>query len=63
MAVDFITGEGTAIGNTDIRAGEVVELNGLGKRFSGLYYITSSTHEVGPKGYRTRFTVGRSATG
>ncbi|MFL6332155.1 MAG: phage late control D family protein [Pyrinomonadaceae bacterium] len=63
MAVDFITGEGTAIGNTDIRAGEVVELNGLGKRFSGLYYVTSSTHEVGPKGYRTRFTVGRSATG
>jgi phage protein D len=62
MAVDFITGEGTAIGNTDIRAGEVIELNGLGKRFSGLYYITSSTHEVGPKGYRTRFTVGRNTT-
>jgi phage protein D len=60
--VDFITGEGTAIGNTDIRAGEVVELNGLGKRFSGLYYVTSSTHEVGPKGYRTRFNVGRNAT-
>lgn len=63
MAVDFITGEGTAIGNTSLRAGEVVELNGLGKRFSGLYYITSSTHEVGPKGYRTRFTVERNATG
>lgn len=63
MAVDFITGEGTSIGNTDIRAGAVVELKGLGKRFSGLYYVTSSTHEVGPKGYRTRFTVGRSATG
>lgn len=62
MAVDFITGEGTAIGNTDIRAGEVVELKGLGKRFSGLYYVTSSTHDVGPKGYRTRFTVGRNAT-
>jgi phage protein D len=62
MAVDFITGEGTAIGNTDIRAGEVIELNGLGKRFSGLYYVTSSTHEVGPRGYRTRFNVGRNAT-
>lgn len=62
MAADFITGEGTAIGNTDVRAGEVVELKGLGKRFSGLYYVTSSTHEVGPRGYRTRFTVGRNAT-
>src|SRR5918911_4343135 len=62
MAVDFITGEGTAIGNTSIRAGEVIELKGLGKRFSGLYYITSSTHTVGPRGYRTGFTVGRNAT-
>ena len=62
MAVDFVTGEGAAIGNTDIRAGEVIELKGLGKRFSGLYYVTSSTHVVGPKGYRTMFTVGRNAT-
>ncbi len=62
MALDFITGEGTAIGNTDIRAGEVIELKGLGKRFSGLYYVTSATHNVGPRGYRTTFTVGRNAT-
>ena len=62
MTVDFITGEGTAIGNTDLRAGEVVELKGLGTRFSGLYYITSSTHEVSAKGYRTRFNVERNAT-
>lgn len=62
MAADFITGEGTAIGNTDVRAGEVIELNGLGRRFSGLYYVTSSTHEIGPRGYKTRFTVGRNAT-
>ncbi|HEX8140074.1 MAG TPA: contractile injection system protein, VgrG/Pvc8 family [Pyrinomonadaceae bacterium] len=62
LAVDFITGEGTAIGNTDIRAGEVVEFKGLGQRFSGLYYITSSTHAVNRKGYKTRFTVARNAT-
>ena len=62
MTVDFITGEGTAIGNTDLRAGEVVELKGLGTRFSGLYYITSSTHEINAKGYRARFTVERNAT-
>jgi len=39
-----------------------VELKGLGTRFSGLYYITSSTHEVSAKGYRTRFNVERNAT-
>jgi phage protein D len=62
MSNEFITGEGTAIGNMDIRAGAVVELEKLGKRFSGLYYITSSTHTVGPRGYNTKFTVARNAT-
>lgn len=61
MADDYITGEGLSIGNADIRAGAVVELKGLGKRFSGRYYITSSTHVVGQKGYLTRFTVSRNA--
>jgi len=62
MTVEFITGEGTAIGNTDIRAGEVVELLKLGQRFSGPYYVTSSTHIIDRKGYSTRFTVARNAT-
>ncbi|HKS27386.1 MAG TPA: hypothetical protein VJS44_06175 [Pyrinomonadaceae bacterium] len=62
MTVDFITGEGTAIGNTSIRAGEVIEFKGLGKRFSGLYYITSATHTVGKDGYTVRFSVARNAT-
>ncbi|HEX8475979.1 MAG TPA: contractile injection system protein, VgrG/Pvc8 family [Pyrinomonadaceae bacterium] len=61
MADDYITGEGLSIGNTDIRAGAVVELKGLGTRFSGRYYITSSTHTVGRTGYLTRFTVSRNA--
>ncbi|MCI0489631.1 MAG: hypothetical protein L0229_23835 [Blastocatellia bacterium] len=62
MAVEFISGEGMAIGNTDIRAGRVIELKKLGKRFSGLYYVTSSTHMVDQKGYATKFTGIRSAT-
>lgn len=62
LALSFITGEGLAIGNTDILAGGVIELQGLGKRFSGLYYITSATHTVDRSGYTTRFTVARNAT-
>ena len=62
MIIDFITGEGTAIGNTDIRAGRVIELLKLGRRFSGLYYVTSSTHSVDQSGYITKFTVARNAT-
>lgn len=62
MAVAFITGEGTTVGNPDIRAGEVIELLGLGERLSGLYYITSATHEISKDGYSTKFTVERNAT-
>lgn len=62
MTVGFITGEGAAIGNGDIRAGEVVELKGLGRRFSGLYYVTAATHVVNAQGYNTKFTVARNAT-
>ncbi|HEV2860983.1 MAG TPA: hypothetical protein VGX48_08260 [Pyrinomonadaceae bacterium] len=62
MAVEFITGEGTAIGNGDIQAGSVVELTKLGQRFSGLYYVTSAKHTIDPKGYTTTFTVERNAT-
>lgn len=62
MAVEFITGEGTAIGNGDIRAGKVIELLKLGQRFSGLYYVTSATHVIDSRGYSTKFTVERNAT-
>jgi uncharacterized protein len=62
MAVEFITGEGTAIGNSDIRAGKVIELVKLGQRFSGFYYVTSATHMIDQTGYNTKFTVERTST-
>ncbi|HKJ69038.1 MAG TPA: contractile injection system protein, VgrG/Pvc8 family [bacterium] len=62
MTVEFITGEGESVGNGDIRAGEVIELTGLGKRFGGYYYVTSAKHVIDPRGYITKFTVERNAT-
>jgi phage protein D len=61
-ATQFITGEGRCIGHPDIKAGRVVELQGLGERFRGLYYVVSCTHSLGQGGYHTFFTVRRSAT-
>jgi phage protein D len=62
MALGFITGEGVAIGNTDLRAGTVVKFAGLGQRFSGSYYVTSTVHTYSPsRGYRTEFSVRRNA--
>ena len=61
MAMELITGEGSCIGNLKVKAGQVVELKELGKRFSGLYYVTSSKHNISEKGYTTYFNVKRSA--
>ena len=63
MAIAYITGEGTCLGNADLRAGNVIEITGLGTRFSGLYYVTATEHQHTPdQGYRTLFTVRRNAT-
>jgi phage protein D len=62
IALDFVCGEGEAVGNTAIRAGRTIELRGLGRRFSGDYYVKTAEHRVSPKtGYTTRFKLARSA--
>lgn len=62
MALSYITGDGTCIGRSDLRAGKVVTLEGLGHRFSGDYYLTSVKHVYRPSiGYRTHFAVRRNA--
>ncbi len=63
MALAYVSGEGVCIGRTDLRAGIVIDISGLGERFSGPYYVTSTTHSYAPShGYRTAFTVRRNAT-
>ena len=65
LSLDYIAGEGVCIGNPDIRAGEVIEVKGFGRRFSGLYYVVSSNHVCGRGGggYRTEFSVRRNTGG
>ncbi|MEJ2748040.1 MAG: hypothetical protein P8183_09045 [Anaerolineae bacterium] len=50
-----LTGSGSAIGNTKIRAGRVIQLDGLGETFGGKYRITSATHRIDSGGYQTSF--------
>ena len=52
-----LTGTGNTIGNPQIKAGRVINLNGLGGQFSGLYRITSATHTFDSSGYKTGFKV------
>jgi phage protein D len=61
--LDFIRGEGRALGRTDLRAGNVIRLSGLGARFSGQYYLTSVTHYYSSgSGYYTDFRAQRNAS-
>ena len=62
-ALSYITGEGITVGRTDLRAGTVVGIEGVGRRFSGRYYLPSVEHTYSARvGYRTHFTVRRNAT-
>lgn len=63
MALCYVEGNGICIGRPDLLAGGLVEIAGLGRRFSGTYYVTSTHHAYRPNsGYRTSFTVRRNAT-
>jgi hypothetical protein len=50
-----LTGSGNTIGDLRVKAGRVINLEGLGEQFSGLYRITSATHSFGTGGYKTSF--------
>lgn len=52
-----LTGQGTCVGNPEIRAGAVIELQGLGPDFSGNYRVSSVTHSIESSGYLTHFEV------
>lgn len=58
-ALDFVTGSGTTIGNPQLVSRTVIELQGLGKKFSGKYYVTETTHTISASGYQTTFEAKR----
>jgi phage protein D len=61
-ALALVTGEGACLGRTDLRAGKVVKIDGIGTRFSGQYYIANAVHRYSAqRGYTTHFTVQRNA--
>jgi uncharacterized protein len=51
----FVQGSGESIGMPEIKAGTFIRLRGLGKLFSGKYYIQQCTHTINSSGYRTTF--------
>jgi uncharacterized protein len=62
-ALHYITGDGVCVGNPKVQAGSVINIEGVGKQFSGLYYVVAVTHvfSISEAEYRTEFTVRRTA--
>ena len=58
-AYTFITATMSVMGNPDLRAGDNVQVSGLGERFAGEYHITKAEHTFGAAGYMTQLTVRR----
>src|SRR6266496_279401 len=49
------TASGSCIGDTRIMAGRVINFDGLGDQFGGMYRVTSATHSFDSGGYKTSF--------
>lgn len=55
----LVEAQGTTVGLPDLRAGQRVRIVGLGRRFSGEYFVTKTTHTIDDGGYQTKFTARR----
>jgi phage protein D len=63
MALELISAEGVSWGRNDLKPGKVIKIDGVGSRFSGLYYVTSVSHRYSPsQGFYTNFRCNRNAT-
>jgi uncharacterized protein len=62
-AYQFITGTGRIAGLPQLRPRDVLEIHGIGRRFSGNYFVTRVEHTVGASGFFTQFGVRRIADG
>jgi uncharacterized protein len=54
-----LTGSGSTVGLPKLRAGVAVQISGVGKNYSGRYFIMSTTHTIGDGGYTTQFECRR----
>lgn len=55
---EYLDATGAALGRPDLEAGMMIQIDNLGSRFSGSYYVTSVTHSLSSgSGLRTSFSL------
>jgi phage protein D len=60
---EMVKASATTVGLPDLRAGQRVQIKGLGARFSGTYFVTDTTHTINDSGYLTKFNARRENEG
>lgn len=58
---ELIDGHGTCIGEVTLKAKSLIEIEGVGRKFSGTYYVTRVTHSLDDSGYLCDFDCKRNA--
>lgn len=58
-AYEFITATGRIAGLPELRPGDNLEVYGLGRRFSGSYFVKRVEHTLGSSGFFTEFNARR----
>ena len=59
----MVTVNGTTVGLPDLRAGSKLQIDGVGARLGGQYFVTETTHGFSDSGYTTRFKARREEPG
>src|SRR5262249_34119876 len=63
LALNYVEAEASGYGQSALKAGTVVRIDGAGARFSGLYYVRSAEHTLDTaSGYQTSLNLRRNAT-
>jgi len=60
---EMVKASATTVGLPDLRAGQRALIQGVGSRFSGLYFVTETTHKISESGYITRLNARREQEG
>jgi phage protein D len=60
---EIVTAHGKTVGLPKLRAGTLVNIQGVGARLSGTYFVTKTTHTLGESGYVTEFDCRREDLG
>ena len=53
----LIEGTGSIVGTPELQVGKKIKLDGLGTKFSGVYFVTKVENQISKNGYTTSFSV------